>query len=133
MKNRKDPCGSKSMFGWRSRCSAISAMIYWESQSNEMKVACSACGSMDTRVSFEFLCYTRHTCRTCSMTFTDSSGRLPGRGCDHDAPANNGGSDRDASPSALKNPAVAVSAETALALAVFGEPLSAVNREVSAR
>ena len=82
-------------------------MIYWEAQSNEMKVACSACGSVDTQVSFEFLCYTRHTCRVCSTTFTHSCGRLR-RDHDDDALADDVGTCTNALPSALKNPALAL-------------------------
>jgi len=107
-------------------------MIYWEAQSNEMRVACSACGSGDTRVSFEFLCYTRHTCRACSTTFTHSGGRVQRQDRDDDAPADDAGSYTDAPASALKNPVLAVSAQSALALAIFRVPPRAVNREVRA-
>ena len=109
MKNREDPGDSRSMFGWRSRCSAVSTMIYWEAQSSEMNVACSACGSVDTQVSFEFLCYTRHTCRVCSTTFTHSGGRLQRRDRDDDALADDVGTCTNAPPSALKNPVLAIS------------------------
>lgn len=85
-------------------------MIYWEAQSNEMKVACSACGSVDTQVSFEFLCYTRHTCRICSTTFTHSGGRFERRDHDVDALADDAGTGTNASPSALKNPVLALGA-----------------------
>jgi hypothetical protein len=54
-------------------------MIYWEAESNEQRVRCTACGSADTRVSFEFLSFARLTCRTCSAT-TYSGGRLYGQG-----------------------------------------------------
>lgn len=85
-------------------------MIYWEAQSNAMKVACSACGSVDTQVSFEFLCYTRHTCRVCSTTFTHSGGRLPRGDREEVALADDVGTCTNASPSALKNPALGVGA-----------------------
>jgi hypothetical protein len=107
-------------------------MIYWEARSNEMRVVCSACGSGDTRVSFEFLCYTRHTCRACSTTFTHSGGRVQRQGREDDALADDGGRHIDASPGALKNPDPAVSAQSALALAIFRVPPRAVNREVRA-
>ena len=102
-------------------------MIYWEAQSNEIRVACSACGSLDTRVSFEFLCYTRHTCRVCSTTFTHSGGLA-----DHgdNAPTIDAGGYQDASPSALNNTATTLSGESALALTVFRVPPHAVNRAV---
>jgi hypothetical protein len=106
-------------------------MIYWEAQSNEMRVACSACGSVDTRVSFEFLCYTRHTCRACSTTFTHSGGRVHRQDREDDAPADDADSYTDAPASALKNPVLAVSAPSALALAIFRVP-PPVNREVRA-
>src|SRR5258705_2381774 len=107
-------------------------MIYWEAQSNEMRVACSACGSGDTRVSFEFLCYTRHTCRECSTTFTHSGGRVQRQDRDDDAPIDGAGRYTDAPASALKNPVPAMSAQSALALVVFRVPPRAVNREVRA-
>jgi hypothetical protein len=87
----------------------MGTMIYWEAQSNEMKVACSACGSADTQVSFEFLCYTRHTCCVCSTTFTHSGGPLPRRDHDDDALADVG-TGTNALPSAVKNPVLAVGA-----------------------
>ena len=83
-------------------------MIYREAQSNEMKVACSACGSVDTQVSFEFLCYTRHMCRVCSTTFTHSGGRLQRRNRDEEALADDVAICTNAPPSALKNPVLAV-------------------------
>ena len=110
MKSREDPCDSKSISRWRSRCSAMSTMIYWEAQSNEMKVACSACGSIDTQVSFEFLRYTRHTCRVCSTTFTHSGGLVQRRDHDDDALADDVGTCTKAAPSALRNPVLAVGA-----------------------
>ena len=129
MQNREAPCDSKPMVGWRSRCSTVDTMIYWEAQSNEMRVACSACGSLDTRVSFEFLCYTRHTCRACSTTFTHTGGRA---GHSDDAPTIDLGSYRGAPSSALNNTATTLSGDSALALTVFRVPPHAVNRAVGA-
>jgi ribosomal protein S27E len=88
----------------------MSTMIYWEAHSNEMKVACSACGSLDTQVSFEFLRYTRHTCRACSTTFTHSGGRVQRRDHDDDARADDVGTCTNALSSALMSPVLAVGA-----------------------
>jgi hypothetical protein len=128
MQNREDSCDCKPMVGWRPRCSTVDTMIYWEAQSSEMRVACSACGSVDTRVSFEFLCYTRHTCRTCSTTFTHS-GRA-----DHgdDAPTIDADGYRGAPSRALNHRAATLSGESALALTVFRVPPHAVNGVVGA-
>ena len=49
-------------------------MIRWEPTLHV--VACSNCGSHDTRVSFEFLSFARRVCRNCGATFvtiTDSA------------------------------------------------------------
>ena len=106
-------------------------MIYWEAQSNEMKVACSACGSVDTRVSFEFLCYTRHTCRVCSTTFTHSGGRMQRQGHGDDFRTIDVGS-TDAPPDVLNHASLTLSGESTLALTVFRVPPHAVNRAVGA-
>jgi hypothetical protein len=53
----------------------IEAMIHWEAPLGD--VACRSCGSTDTRVSFEFLAFTRRTCRDCGaafVTIADPSG-----------------------------------------------------------
>jgi len=50
-------------------------MIHWEAPLSD--VACRSCGSTDTRVSFEFLAFTRRTCRDCGaafVTIADPSG-----------------------------------------------------------
>ena len=106
-------------------------MIYWEAQSNEMKVACSACGSVDTRVSFEFLCYARHTCRVCSTAFTHSGRHVQRRGHGDDPRTIDVGS-TDAPPAALNHASLTLTDESALALTVFRVPSHAVNRVVGA-
>lgn len=53
----------------------MTAMIHWETPLRE--VACRNCGSSDTRVSFEFLAFTRRVCRECGaafVTIADPSG-----------------------------------------------------------
>ena len=42
-------------------------MIHWEAPLRD--VACRKCGSSDTRVSFEFLAFTRRVCRDCGAAF----------------------------------------------------------------
>jgi hypothetical protein len=89
-------------------------MIYWEADSNEPKVRCTACGSADTRVSFEFLSFARHTCRSCSTT-TYSGGHVHGRGRSDDVSTMSVGGYADAAPS------------TSIVLMAFREPHRSIN------
>jgi hypothetical protein len=87
------------------------AMIHWEAPLRA--VACGNCGSSDTRVSFEFLAFTRRVCPECGtafVTIADLSGErvftfrfhrrkrtIPSgddllRGSDDDSPELHGGS-----------------------------------------
>ena len=53
----------------------MTAMIHWETPLRA--VECRNCGSSDTRVSFEFLAFTRRVCRDCGaafVTIADPSG-----------------------------------------------------------
>jgi hypothetical protein len=53
----------------------MTAMIHWEVPLREM--ACKKCGCSETRVSFEFLAFTRRVCPECGaafITIADPSG-----------------------------------------------------------
>lgn len=54
-------------------------MIYWDGTSEEEQVPCALCGSHDTRVSIEFLNFTRYACRACSRTYMSRNKRQAAR------------------------------------------------------